>query len=179
MKLEIRTSELRASSPGRLAGYIAKFHHETRIADFYEKVMPGAFTASLSDGRNIIALADHDRRALLGSTANGTLKLKEDPQGLAFELTLPRTTHGNDIAELVAIGEIRGASFGFLVPAGGDTWLDRGDGSMLRELRSVELHEVTITPTPAYANTEVALRSKPFDVAHFIHSNSHWLGTCR
>ena len=176
MELEIRSGELRASSPGRLAGYIARFHSETRIADFYEKVMPGAFTASLSDGRNIIALADHDRRALLGSTASGTLKLTEDAHGLAFELALPDTSHARDISVLVERGIVSGASFGFTVPEGGDTWLDRGDGSMLRELRSIELHEVTITPTPAYANTAVALRSRPI-VQSFWDLNVEWLST--
>ena len=32
---------------------------------------------------------------------------------------------------------------------------------MLRELRRVRLHEVTVTAQPAYQNTELALRSRP------------------
>ena len=83
MTLEIRTGELRASSPGRLTGYVARFNSETRIGDFSEVIRAGAFKSSLSDGRNIVALADHDRRALLGSTASGTLQLLEDEHGLA------------------------------------------------------------------------------------------------
>lgn len=161
MKLEIRSGELRASSPGKLHGYVARFNSETRIGDFYERVMPGAFRASLADGRNITALADHDRRALLGSTASGTLQLSEDGQGLAFELSLPDTTVGRDIAVLVERRDIAGCSFGFTVPTGGDAWLTRADGSMLRELRNVELAEITITPTPAYPSTELAMRSRP------------------
>lgn len=179
MKLEIRSGEVRASSPGKLAGYVTRFNNETRIGDFYEKVMPGAFADSLSDGRNIIALADHDRRALLGSTASGTLQLREDNQGLAFELALPDTSVGRDIAVLVERRDIQGCSFGFSVPAGGDSWLDRGDGSMLRELRNVQLHEVTVTATPAYANTEIALRSLHdatwFD--DFLKINQMWVQT--
>ena len=183
MTLEIRTGELRASSPGRLTGYVARFNSETRIADFHEVIRAGAFKHSLSDGRNIVALADHDRRSLLGSTASGTLQLHEDAHGLAFELRLPPTTVARDIAALVEAGIVQGASFGFTVPPGGDTWLDRGDGSMLRELRNVELHEVTVTATPAYADTEVAKRSRPHQQTHVdLDSRLHaqwWLETCR
>ena len=183
MTLEIRTGELRASSTGRLTGYVARFGSETRISDFFERVMPGAFRASLADGRNIVALADHDRRALLGSTASGTLQLREDEHGLAFELRLPDTSVARDIAVLVESRVIQGCSFGFMVPPGGDTWLDRGDGSMLRELRNVELAEVTVTATPAYADTEVAKRSRPHQQTHVdLDSRLHaqwWLETCR
>ena len=178
MKLEIRSGELRASSPGRLSGYVARFNSETRIADFHEVIRAGAFKHSLSDGRNIVALADHDRRALLGSTASGTLQLLEDEHGLRFELRLPDTSVARDIAVLVESRVIQGASFGFIVPPGGDTWLDRGDGSMLRELRNVELHEVTVTATPAYADTEVAKRSRPPERS-FWDCNRVWLETCR
>lgn len=178
MKLEIRSGELRASSPGRLSGYVARFNSETRIGDFAEVIRAGAFKTSLSDGRNIVALADHDRRALLGSTASGSLQLREDAHGLAFDLRLPDTSVGRDVAVLVEGGLIRGASFGFMVPAGGDTWLDRGDGSMLRELRNVELHEVTVTAQPAYPDTEVAKRSMP---SFWEQKDTRilWLETCR
>lgn len=181
MKLEIRNGELRASSPGRLTGYVARFDSETRIGDFAEVIRAGAFRTSLSDGRNIVALADHDRRALLGSTASGTLQLREDAQGLAFELRLPDTSVGRDVAVLVESGLIRGASFGFMVPPGGDTWVGRSDGSMLRELRQVELHEVTVTAQPAYPDTAVAKRSMPsvYETHRVgIGSNRLWLETC-
>jgi hypothetical protein len=83
-----------------------------------------------------------------------------------------------DIAVLVESRVIQGCSFGFHVPEGGDTWLDRGDGSMLRELRNVELVEVTVTAQPAYPDTEVAKRSKPIEqgYAHFhIHRDNNFL----
>jgi HK97 family phage prohead protease len=181
MKLEFRSGELRASSPGKLSGYVARFGSETRIGDFFERVMPGAFRASLADGRNIIALADHDRRALLGSTASGTLSLREDGQGLAFELALPATSVGKDIAILVERKDIQGMSFGFTVPDGGDVWLDRGDGSMLRELRNVNLAEITITASPAYLDTSLAMRSRQHQQTHVdlnnLINNNLWLST--
>ena len=84
----------------------------------------------------------------------------------------------DDVAVLVEGGLITGASFGFQVPPGGDTWLDRGDGSMLRELRNVELAEVTVTATPAYADTEVAKRSRPHQQTH-VDLNRAWLETVK
>ena len=91
-----------------------------------------------------------------------------------------------DISELVERGIVSGASFGFTVPEGGDTWLERGDGSMLRELRSVQLHEVTITATPAYVDAKVAMRSRKAieDARSFDDWVNNpigilWLETCR
>lgn len=66
-----------------------------------------------------------------------------------------------------------GCSFGFVVPSGGDSWT--GDR---RELRSVTLQEVSVVQAwPAYANTEVNLRSRQpeGDVAIL----RYWLETCR
>ena len=186
MKLEFRSGEVRASSPGKLAGYVAKFGSETRIGDFIEVVKPGAFRASLADKRNIIALADHDRRALLGSTASGTLELREDAMGLAFELALPDTTVGRDIAVLVERRDIQGCSFGFTVPENGDAWTTR-NGQTVRELRNVNLAEITVTATPAYLDTELAMRSRPGqsfwdqqssdDLDALLNNNQLWIST--
>lgn len=187
MKLEFRSGNLRASSPGKLIGYAAKFGSETKIGDFIEVVRPGAFRASLADGRNIIALADHDRRALLGSTAGGTLELREDAMGLAFELALPDTSVGRDIAVLVERRDIQGCSFGFSVPEGGDTWTQR-DGQTVRELRNVNLAEITVTATPAYVDTDLAMRSRPgqsfwehrqcfVDLDALLNNNKLWIST--
>lgn len=179
-ELEFRSGEVRASSPGRLTGYAARYNDETRIGDFAEVIRPGAFAASLRSGDTIIALADHDRRALLGSTAAHTLQLREDAHGLAFDLALPDTSHGRDVRALVERGDIRGCSFGFVVEPGGDVWTDRGDGAMLRELRSVRLYEVTVTATPAYASTELALRSRPRPLVLAVACPRRaWLETCR
>ena len=62
---------------------------------------------------------------------------------------------------------------------GGDRWELRG-AQTVRELLDVELHEVTLTHDPAYADTSIALRSKPIldiravDLGHGIL----WLETC-
>jgi len=137
MELEIRASgTLRAASPGHLTGYAAVFGSEANLGDFIEIIRPGAFAKSLESGMNIRALYHHEGSALLGTTRGGTLKLAEDSKGLRFDLALPGTTHGKDLAILVDRGDVAGCSFGFRVREGGDRWEDRGDGSFVRELLS-------------------------------------------
>ena len=100
--LEVRsTGELRSDGK-KLHGYAAIFNSETDLGGFVEVIRNGAFRKSLESGSNIRALYHHQGDALLGTTRGGTLKLKEDAHGLAFELALPDTTHGRDLAILVA-----------------------------------------------------------------------------
>ena len=172
--LERRSTAGVTASGRKLSGYIARFDSEARIGTFTETIKPGAFRASITSGRDILALADHDEARVLGRTKSGTLELREDGDGLAFTLSLPDTQAGRDIAALAERGDLGGCSFGFTVPKGGDAW----DGDR-RELRSVELHEVSIVQAhPAYDGTEVALRNKPRTPQMFIlNPRKAWLET--
>lgn len=143
------------SASGRtLEGYAAVFGVETRIKDFREVVMPGAFSDSL--GRDVLALVDHDPTKVLGRTRSGTLQLKEDAKGLRFSVTLPDTTLAHDVLEMVKRGDMGGCSFAFNVAPGGEKWQGKR-----RELRAVTLHEISIVSAwPAYAGTSVQARAK-------------------
>ncbi len=178
--LEVRsTGEL--SSTGRtLQGFAVLYNSETRLGGFTEVIRKGAFRKSLESGANIRALYHHQGDALLGTTKAGTLRLRDEARGLAFELDLPNTTHGRDLAELVRRGDVSGCSFGFRVREGGDRWHDRGDGDMLRELLDVDLHEITMTAAPAYVDTSVALRTRPKRLVMAVcDPRALWLETCR
>jgi uncharacterized protein len=155
MNLERRIAcELRAAGR-KLSGYAATYNVEARIADFVEVIRPGAFAASIRGG-DILALLDHDTTRLLARTKSGTLRLSEDSKGLAFELDLPDTQGGRDVLALAERGDLGGMSFGFLVPAGGDTW----NGNR-RELVNVDLREISVVSAwPAYEKTSVNARSK-------------------
>lgn len=140
-----------------LYGYAALFNSETSLGEFAEVIRPGAFTRTLAapTAANIRAIYEHDSKSLLGRVGASTLRLREDDKGLAFELDLPDTTLGRDLGELVKRGDVAGCSFGFLPVK--DTWLN---GPMpLRELRDVDLFEVTLTASPAYPETSVQIRS--------------------
>lgn len=156
MTLETRTAHSVAAEGRKLAGYVATFNNEARIADFSETIAPGAFQRSLAGGGDILALADHDPKRVLARTKSGTLRLSEDERGLRFELDVPDTSAGRDVLALAARGDLGGMSFGFNVPEGGDEW--RGDK---RTLRTVDLREVSVVSAwPAYDGTSVSARAR-------------------
>jgi HK97 family phage prohead protease len=155
-KVEQRIStaqfEIREDEAGMtFEGYAAIFDSPSEPLPFIERIKRGAFNRSLKQARNDIKLLwNHDTSAVLGSTRAGTLKLVEDNRGLKVTATLPHTTMGRDAAILLKRGDVDSMSFGFSVPAGGDSWND--DGSE-RTLKSVRLHEVSIVAFPAYTST--------------------------
>ncbi len=156
MTLEKRAAREVRAEGRRLVGYAATFGTEARITDFVETIQRGAFARSLADGRDILALVDHDSGKVLARTKSGTLRLSEDDRGLRFELDVPDTTAGRDVLALAARGDLGGMSFGFTVDPDGEEW--RGDK---RELRSVTLHEVSVVQSfPAYSGTSVSARAR-------------------
>jgi HK97 family phage prohead protease len=163
MTIERRVAiELRAGGTAkapRLAGYAAVYNSPSQdLGGFTEIVKPGAFTRTLTSARDPLALVQHMPQLVLGRRSAGTLRLQEDQRGLAFEIDVPDTTAARDLLVSVERGDVRGASFAFSTPAGGDRWEVRGD-KVVRELVDVDLHEITITAQPAYLDTSVARRS--------------------
>jgi uncharacterized protein len=161
--LERRSSliELRAVAGRRLQGYAATFNTPAQIGHFREIINRGAFARSLRGGSDILLLSDHDPKKVLARTTADNLVLAEDDRGLHFEATLPETTAANDVLALVTTRTAGGMSFGFLVPANGDSW--SGD---TRTLRDVDLLEISVVSAfPAYSNTEVSARSRGISLA--------------
>ena len=148
LPLEIRTKGR------RLVGYAATFNNEASIGgNFRETIAPGAFANTLRSKNDVLALVDHDTTRVLARTKSGTLQLSEDQRGLAFDILLPATQAGNDVLALAERGDVGGMSFGF-------TATDEHRDGDLRELRSVELHEISVVLAwPAYDRTIVDARS--------------------
>jgi uncharacterized protein len=150
-----------AVKPTTLVGYAAVFGSlSADLGGFKERIVPGAFKASLSSGQDIRALVDHDPGKILGRTSNGTLRVSEDNVGLRIEIDTPDTTYGRDVLESVRRGDIRGMSFGFKVPQGGQQFRTE-NGLKVRELTAIDLREVTATSIPAYGDTSLFLRVDP------------------
>lgn len=148
--------ELRAEGEKRtLKGYAAVFDSPADIGGCWiERVAPGAFAKAING--DVRALVDHDHGRVIGRTTSGTLRLQEDERGLAVEIDLPDTTDGRDLRELVSRGDITGMSFGFSVTH--DEW-DETQEPAVRTIHEVRLYEVSAVAFPAYAATEIALRS--------------------
>jgi HK97 family phage prohead protease len=158
-KNETRTNhiELRAEGDGRsFSGYASLFNEPSLPLPFTEYVRPGAFKRSLQSRNRMMLLWNHDTSNPLASTRNGSLQLVEDQRGLKVTATLPDTTLGRDIAELVRTGVVDSMSFGFSVKR--DSWSQDGQ---TRYLEDVTLYEVSLVSTPAYESTAgtVSVRS--------------------
>ncbi len=97
----------------RVSGYAALFDHESRDLGFRETISRSAFDGRLED--NVILTYNHDMNAILDRNQGGTLKLSVDERGLRYDGTLPNTSTGNDVAELMRRGLLYESSFAFTV----------------------------------------------------------------
>ncbi len=153
-----------------VVGYAAKFGVlSLDLGDFVERLDPGAFgIVSERRGRKkpleTRALWNHDPNYPLARYP-GTLKLSVDEVGLRYEFPVPDTSYGRDLAANIQAGIVRGSSFSFTVPSGGDSWAVE-DGRSVRTIRRVDsLLDVSPTTFPAYPDTDVKVAQRSFD--HF------------
>lgn len=154
-KTERRALAVEVRAKGRrLEGYAATFDNPASIGGrFVETIARGAFTATLRSRGDILALVDHDPGRVLARTRSGTLRLAEDTRGLSFDIDVPDTTAGRDVLALAERGDLGGMSFGF-------TAIDEHRDGDRRELRAVELHEVSVVLAwPAYDGTIIQARA--------------------
>lgn len=152
--------EMRAAAEGETgrtaSGYAAVFGVESSIGGYWTEVIaPGAFAASLAK-RDVIAVHSHDTGRIMGRKGAGTLTLREDDRGLAFENPLPDTTDGRDLAVQIDRGDIAGMSFAFIATR--EEWNDLVEPPK-RTILECDLYEITYTAFPQYPDTEVGMRS--------------------
>ncbi|MFN3910506.1 HK97 family phage prohead protease [Hyphomonas sp.] len=141
----------------KLVGHAALWNTPAKIGTFSERIAPGAFQRSLATNPDILAVVNHDMGRVLGRTKSGTLRLKEDAVGLAFEIDAPDTQEGRDSLELARRGDLGGMSFGFRVAPGGERWNAARTERVLTEIALVEVS--LVTHFPAYEGTTVAARN--------------------
>ncbi|MBP7638133.1 MAG: HK97 family phage prohead protease [Kiritimatiellae bacterium] len=171
MKIETRQNlhpvsvETREGKPAKIVGYAAVFYDGTERTQFQvypglvERIMPTAFDEALKSD-DIRALFNHDRAAVLGRMAAGTLTLTTDKTGLRYEIDIPDTTLGRDLAVSLARGDITGSSFGFNIrgPDGQKVWETPDGKTYVRELVNVKLYDVGPVTFPAYEATSAGVR---------------------
>lgn len=166
----VPAAEVREANDGTvtLAAYGALFmRYSQNLGGFVEQLAPTTFDDVLKrSGANVQGLVNHDPNWLLADTESGTLRLATDATGLPYEMDLDMSDP--DAVRAVAkvrTRKMRGSSFSFSVPPGGDEWTLTEQGFPLRTIRTVSgLYDVGPVGTPAYLGTEddglaVALRS--------------------
>jgi HK97 family phage prohead protease len=159
--------ELRGGDGRTVVGIAAPFDSPAPINEhgrsFSEIIRRGAFARTIAErgASKVKLLALHDYGAMPLGRAS---LLREDAAGLYLEARVSKTTAGDEALALIADGALDAFSIGFTVTGAGERWDAR---SNTRELTDVKLHEISLTPFPAYAGALVAgLRSAapaPYD----------------
>jgi HK97 family phage prohead protease len=139
-----------------IVGYAAVFDEVAHG----EVIRRGAFTKTLSEGRDIKAYWSHDMHGsqVLARRSNGTLELGEDDKGLWVRMRPNlETTWGKDAMAAVARGDVDQMSFGFSPIIASQEMID---GDVVEVLREVRLYEVSLVAEPWYEGTSAAVRDK-------------------
>ena len=159
--VEVRTL---ADGSVHVEGHAAVFNVPTQIGPpglgFEERIAPGAFKKTLSEGADVRFLFNHNPDLVLARSKSGTLTLVEDKRGLAVSANLAPTSVGRDLAILLERGDVSQMSFGFQVVK--DVWetKKRADDSEyeIRTILEAKLFDVSAVTYPAYDETDLAIR---------------------
>jgi len=164
-----------------IVGYAAKFGvNSLDLGDFIERIDPSAFgIVSERRGRKksleTRALWNHDANFPLARYP-GTLRMTVDEVGLRYEFPVPDTTYGRDIASNIRAQIVKGSSFSFTVPSGGDSWAVE-NGRSIRTIQRIDsLLDVGPVTFPAYPDADVKVAQRSFD-AFRQKRNRQWLVT--
>ena len=151
---EVRVAEIRAEAPPAdgekaliLSGRPVVYESPTEIHD-----LAGA---DLGDVRLIVG---HDASRIPLARTPRTMSLEVDADGLTFRAQLPDTEAGKEAFQAVERGDIRGLSFAFTVPEGGDEYDPKTNTRTINRIAKV--YECTLTAFPAYESTYVSAESR-------------------
>src|SRR5215472_15711226 len=117
MKTEIRyTASLRAviakdeedAEEFALEGVAASYDKLSEdLGGFKERISTGAFSRSIREGHEVVALLNHDHSRILGRTKSGTLNIFDVAKGLGFKVQLDKNnTEHRNLHSLVKRGDI-------------------------------------------------------------------------
>ena len=164
---EVRVTEIRANEPPAdgekaliLSGRPVVYETPTVIHDmggsYIEIVKRGALDgADLGDVRLLVG---HDATKIPLARTPKTMSLKLDEAGLTFEAVLPDTEAGKAAYQAVERGDLRGMSYSFTVPDGGDSYDPKTNTRTITKIAKV--YECSLTAFPAYESTYVSAESR-------------------
>lgn len=157
LKLETRSDDGEGDNARKVSGTAVVFDQASEdLGGFTEFIDPQAFDGV--DLSQVRLLYNHNFDNILSREDAGTLAITIDEAGLKFDATLPDTTLGHDVLTNIRNGNIQGCSFGFTVAD--DEWTDSGDGYVRKITKVDELIELSLTPIPAYTETDVSVAQR-------------------
>jgi HK97 family phage prohead protease len=151
--------ELRAEGDAiHIVGHGAVFDTETEIyRGFFEVVRPGAFAAAIASD-DVRGLFNHDGNFVLGRTQSKTMTLREDEQGLLYDIVAPDTDLVRDLVLApMKRGDVTGSSFSFSIET--QRWTEREDNELREILKVRRLYDVGPVTFPAYPTADSQVRT--------------------
>jgi len=161
--LPVQLQNREATDPDKktIVGYASVYWDGTPESQYQlwdqcvERILPGCFTRAIAED-DCRALFNHDPNLVLGRTSAKTCRLFDDSKGLRYETDPPETQAGRDVITLLSRGDVTGSSFSFQVTD--QNWRTE-DGVDVREIRGVELYDVSPVTFPAYEGTTAGART--------------------
>ena len=138
-------------SPGVVEGTVLSYGSEAKLPGFRERFEPAAF-GDLA-GADVMANLQHDRGRPLARTGGGGLSFEDSATALRARLELPRTRDGEDAAELLRRGVLRGFSIEFAVRRERFT-------SGVRVVERARLIGLALVDRPAYGDSLASLATR-------------------
>ena len=151
------SADLEIRGDGRtVCGIACPFDAPTDLGRYVETIARTAFDRTIAERgpQRVKFLAQHNDRALPIGRAT---VLRPDTAGLYAELRVSKTSHGDEVLELIKDGALDGLSIGFDPVPATDRWSADRSSVVRHEVRLAEISAVTV---PAYELARVtALRS--------------------
>lgn len=161
-KIEIRSVDGKQICSGYAAVFYRSDDPKTQFCPFpgmAERIARTAFDQSLKDMDDVRGLFNHDSNMVLGRNMSGTMNLYCDETGLKYEIELPDTQIGRDVATMIKRGDVTGSSFGFCVRENGQEWTtDQTTGQEIRTITNAKLFDVGPVTFPAYSGATTTCR---------------------
>lgn len=174
--VEFRAAPEGSDSPGVLTGRAISFNSSSRSlhdwwsGSFTEQIDPRALGEAAEGGgvdmalhTRVIARTNHNSDYLLGTTDAGTLRLFLTDEGVDYEIDLPDTSYGRDLAVSARRGDYAYSSFAFRVLPDGEEWQYDENDQLVRRVTGLRLVDVAPVADPAYWSSSTELK-RNFDI---------------
>lgn len=127
-------------------------------ANVKERFLPGAFTRSIESRANIFLLWNHEMKYVLVRTSNGSLKLREDHEGVHFENdALDNISWVKDLISSIRRGDVEQISFLFR-PSEDKTSLSREGEARVFNYAKANLFEISVVTEAMFPQSYIAVR---------------------
>lgn len=142
---------------GFFSGYASKFNG---VDSYGDTILPGAYKKTLKKRERPVLMRWNHYGPIIGKW----MMIEEDEHGLYVEGELtPGHSVASDVYALLQHGAVDGLSIGYWPKKYTDTTME--DGSVVRELKEIELVEISVVETPADLGAKIGDVKSAIDAA--------------